>query len=145
MQSAATKYHIPRETLRRHYQRYLKVMGINNTRSPSCDDSLADPNTTATNNNSKNNEDSNSSAPNNAASAGFSSLMDIGQAYGIWNSDVDGASFRSTSGKKRSQKGSEVATDEKDVVDEDHDIDDEDDDNEPLSPGMDISFLLLSK
>merc|ERR1719445_335381 len=29
VQSAATKYHIPRETLRRHYQRYLKAMGIN--------------------------------------------------------------------------------------------------------------------
>merc|ERR1719278_1099117 len=28
VQSAATKYHIPRETLRRHYQRYLKTMGI---------------------------------------------------------------------------------------------------------------------
>merc|ERR1719334_897208 len=28
VQSAATKYHIPRETLRRHYQRYLKAMGI---------------------------------------------------------------------------------------------------------------------
>merc|ERR1711881_798096 len=31
VQSAATKFHIPRETLRRHYQRYLKTMGIQKT------------------------------------------------------------------------------------------------------------------
>merc|ERR1711881_433395 len=34
VQSAATKYHIPRETLRRHYQRYLKAMGIQKAVEP---------------------------------------------------------------------------------------------------------------
>lgn len=118
-------------------------MGINNTRSPSCDDSMADSNASATNNNSKSTDGNNQTAPNDTP-PGYSSLMDIGQAYGIWNADVDGAGFKSSSSKKRSRRSS-IVTDDKDGMDEDQDqdIDEEDDDNEPLSPGRSSFFALL--
>lgn len=103
VQSAATKYHIPRETLRRHYQRYLKAMGINKAPEParggagngagaerqtstptkSSIDTLAAAAVAA-------------AAANAAGAAGgedaasrYSSLLDIGQAYGIWNPTED--------------------------------------------------------
>jgi len=109
-------------------------MGINKTGPPSCENSMADPihsNPSATNNNSKN-SDGNNQATENEPSIGFSSLMDIGQAYGIWNPDVDGANF-----KKKSQSSSAADDDkEKLVIDDDQDIDDDEDDDEPLSPGI---------
>lgn len=92
VQSAATKYHIPRETLRRHYQRYLKAMGINKegggggggapspSRTPSTTPTKSSIETLAA-----------AAAAAAAASGGgdeaagnYSSLLDIGQAYGIW-------------------------------------------------------------
>ena len=102
VQSAATKYHIPRETLRRHYQRYLKAMGINKAPEPQRGGS----------NNTSNNDRQTSTptkssidtlaaaavaaAAANAAGANqddaaarYSSLLDIGQAYGIWNPTED--------------------------------------------------------
>lgn len=91
-------------------------------------------NASATNNNSKNGDGNDQTSENNA-SIGFSSLMDIGQAYGIWNPDVDGANFKS-SGKKKSQSSSAEDEKEKLVIDDEQDIDDEDDDDEPLSPGI---------
>ncbi|XP_059089810.1 broad-complex core protein isoforms 1/2/3/4/5-like [Tigriopus californicus] len=105
VQSAATKYHIPRETLRRHYQRYLKAMGIqkppqvvggggtvrssvpinNNAKTPA----LAHHSTMETQG-----TPTNTTASSGDESNGFSSLMDIGAAYGIWNPDVDGSDFK---------------------------------------------------
>ena len=143
VQSAATKYHIPRETLRRHYQRYLKAMGINKPRDPSEEratgsvDSIHSQ-TAATNNNGKNSDGISVGGPPDDSSNGFSSLMDIGQAYGIWNPEVDGANFK-VKGEPRG--GGRVDHDEKEdkeklVIDEDEDdVDDEEDDDEPLSPG----------
>lgn len=109
VQSAATKYHIPRETLRRHYQRYLKTLGI--ARPPpapngggggsSQGQTGSTPTTTsssaairsavATNNNATKLMPSSGDGASSAdeSSNGFSSLMDIGQAYGIWNTDLD--------------------------------------------------------
>jgi len=92
VQSAATKYHIPRETLRRHYQRYLKAMGIQKQEGPSSNnvnvnripstptkhsslETLAAVTATA--------------ASNDESSNGYSSLLDIGQAYGIWTPGED--------------------------------------------------------
>merc|ERR1711963_198088 len=86
VQSAATKYHIPRETLRRHYQRYLKAMGINkqpkqqpprqtSTPTKSSIDTLAAA--------------AAATASNDEAASRYSSLLDIGQAYGIWNPTED--------------------------------------------------------
>jgi hypothetical protein len=132
VQSAATKYHIPRETLRRHYQRYLKAMGINKARDPSEEratgsvDSIHSPQSAATNNNGKH-----ADGPTDESSNGFSSLMDIGQAYGIWNPEVDGANFK-VNKNQRGEDVDEKEDKEKLVIDED---DDDDDDDEPLSPG----------
>jgi len=89
VQSAATKYHIPRETLRRHYQRYLKAMGIANPNpantgqrsqastptKPSSIETLAAA--------------AAASASNEDTPSNYSSLLDIGQAYGIWNPGED--------------------------------------------------------
>jgi len=88
VQSAATKYHIPRETLRRHYQRYLKAIGINKVRPPSFEnpDSTHPPSVLANDNNSINGDVHCQSSPEDKdISVGFSSLMDIGKAFGIWN------------------------------------------------------------
>ena len=89
VQSAATKYHIPRETLRRHYQRYLKAMGIAKQETlPSGRSATSTPTKTspietlaaaAAASGSGNEE-----TPSN-----YSSLLDIGQAYGIWNPGED--------------------------------------------------------
>ena len=86
VQSAATKYHIPRETLRRHYQRYLKAMGINkqppeqpsrqtSTPTKSSIETLAAA--------------AAATASSDEAASRYSSLLDIGQAYGIWNPTED--------------------------------------------------------
>jgi len=90
VQSAATKYHIPRETLRRHYQRYLKAMGINKT---------PEPNRSATSTPTKSSMEtlaaaasavtSAQAADSGDAASRYSSLLDIGQAYGIWNPSED--------------------------------------------------------
>ena len=88
VQSAATKYHIPRETLRRHYQRYLKAMGINKT---------PEPNRSATSTPTKSSMETlaaaasavTASADSADAASRYSSLLDIGQAYGIWNPSED--------------------------------------------------------
>ncbi len=114
VQSAATKYHIPRETLRRHYQRYLKTLGIARPPPPpggggssqgqsgggSGSAPTSGTNTpagsavrtaVATNNNATKSAVSSGDGASSAdeSSNGFSSLMDIGQAYGIWNPDLD--------------------------------------------------------
>ncbi len=118
VQSAATKYHIPRETLRRHYQRYLKAMGIQKSAAAAAagGGGGANSNTVrsavATNNNAKplppsaqlaqQQQQQQQQVPTSMdtssadeSSNGFSSLMDIGQAYGIWNNDLDGSDFKS--------------------------------------------------
>jgi len=94
VQSAATKYHIPRETLRRHYQRYLKAMGINKAteipgqgqsvnvmrpQSATPTKSIASPIETLAAAAAAAN-----AASTNEESSNYSSLLDIGQAYGIW-------------------------------------------------------------
>ncbi len=193
VQSAATKYHIPRETLRRHYQRYLKAMGIQKkagetpgTRGGPTPNSSSSGTTTPTltsggggaatppvrnNNNSKQTIDQLAAAAAASAGAtpvtssaaaagsmaagmaaavaaaaaaaaaqsgedggsnGFSSLMDIGAAYGIWNPDVDAADFKKKNkGNKESNEKSEESK-EKLVIDEDEE---EEEEEEPLSPG----------
>jgi len=93
VQSAATKYHIPRETLRRHYQRYLKAMGINNKEmSPAAGASggrhSASGNSAATTP-TKSSIETLAAAAALAGGGGdegsnYSSLLDIGQAYGLW-------------------------------------------------------------
>merc|ERR1740129_579224 len=55
---AATKYHIPRETLRRHYQRYLKAMGINKTPDPPKSGSTTPTSRPPSNSTSSNNNNS---------------------------------------------------------------------------------------
>jgi hypothetical protein len=100
VQSAATKYHIPRETLRRHYQRYLKAMGINNKEmSPGAGGTAtggsggggrhaAAANSMPT---AKSSIETLAAAAALAGGGGgeegsnYSSLLDIGQAYGLWN------------------------------------------------------------
>ena len=197
VQSAATKYHIPRETLRRHYQRYLKTMGIqrapgvNGPVKPAGTGSTATAVAAATNNNAAKGstglslpmtEGSDQQAVTSMAqganpliptsimqamAAGmagtptlsipgdgrgpndancFSSLMEIGQAYGIWSPDV--INKDNHNGKdKRDDDDENMEDDDKDVHDKDkedglvideRDDDDEDvevDDDEPLSPG----------
>jgi hypothetical protein len=131
VQSAATKYHIPRETLRRHYQRYLKAMGINKPIDPSEEratgsvDSLQSQ-SLATNNNRKNLD---GSAPDDSANA-FSSLMDIGQAFGIWNPDIDGSGLNKKAAVPLAGKPADADEKQKLVIDED-----DGSDEEPLSPG----------
>ena len=136
VQSAATKYQIPRETLRRHYQRYLKAMGINKPRDPSEERVTASVDSIHSQSSATNNNGKNPDGPTDESSNGFSSLMDIGQAYGIWNPDVDGANF-SVNRKDRPGQAGIADHEEKDdkeklVIDED---DDDDSDDEPLSPG----------
>lgn len=86
VQSAATKYHIPRETLRRHYQRYLKAMGINKessaapARAPATPTKQSPIETLAA---------AAAATASNDESSNYSSLLDIGQAYGIWNPTED--------------------------------------------------------
>ena len=80
----------PRETLRRHYQRYLKAMGINKT---------PEPNRSATSTPTKSSMETLAAAASAVTSAAasdsadaasrYSSLLDIGQAYGIWNPSED--------------------------------------------------------
>jgi hypothetical protein len=107
-------------------------MGINKARDPSEEratgsvDSIHSPQSAATNNNGKN-----ADGPTDESSNGFSSLMDIGQAYGIWNPEVDGANFK-VNKNQRGEDVDEKEDKEKLVIDED---DDDDDDDEPLSPG----------
>merc|ERR550519_438677 len=88
VQSAATKYHIPRETLRRHYQRYLKAMGIAKQETlPSGRSQTSTPTKTSpieTLAAAAAASGSNEETPSN-----YSSLLDIGQAYGIWNPGED--------------------------------------------------------
>ena len=206
VQSAATKYHIPRETLRRHYQRYLKTMGIekppppppqanNNGASPG---GGGVPPTSGTppanaaaaavaaaaalgaagrsNNNAKMLPGLQIPHPGTpgtpplglpklplpgdlgkddpASNNGFSSLMELGQAFGIWGADVEGgnaglaahaAAARAHMEKIKAAAAaaaaagadfSDRADKDKLVIDEDEDVDDvEVDDEEPLSPG----------
>jgi hypothetical protein len=101
VQSAATKYHIPRETLRRHYQRYLKAMGINNKEmSPAAavgggSGGAGGRHGTATNNATPTKSSIETLAAAAALAGGgdegsnYSSLLDIGQAYGLWNPGED--------------------------------------------------------
>jgi len=102
VQSAATKYHIPRETLRRHYQRYLKAMGIQKEEtSPPVNRGAGQavpvrhtPTTTKTVTSSFETlaavaAAANATAANGEESSNYSSLLDIGQAYGIWNPNED--------------------------------------------------------
>ena len=183
VQSAATKYHIPRETLRRHYQRYLKAMGIqkppqlpggsNNGSAPTS--SAASPisggnavrSSVPTNNNASKNPllDGSLSMPptSNAGgdeSNGYSSLLDIGHAFGIWGSDAEGGDLKARMSKELESRkaaieaaaaaqlaaaqaaamaavtGGQRTTDEKEkdlVIDEDED-DEEDEECNPGSP-----------
>ena len=111
VQSAATKYHIPRETLRRHYQRYLKAMGIQKApgtvgggpaggERPPCSSASSAATAAAvrasatTNNNAKLPQPMDTSSADESSN-GFSSLMDIGQAYGIFNPEFDSTDFKS--------------------------------------------------
>ena len=88
VQSAATKYHIPRETLRRHYQRYLKAMGIAKQETlPSGRSQASTP--TKTSSIETLAAAAAASASNEDAASNYSSLLDIGQAYGIWNPGED--------------------------------------------------------
>lgn len=117
VQSAATKYHIPRETLRRHYQRYLKAMGIPKS------DSL--PTGRQTNTPTKTSPIETLAAAaasaSNEEASNYSSLLDIGQAYGIWNPGED---------------NSNDARDLK-IVEDDEEDDEEDDSSPPLALKMD--------
>ena len=190
VQSAATKYHIPRETLRRHYQRYLKTMGIE--RAPGTNGPVKGASGTtatavaaATNNNASKGpglsgaeqqavtsmaQGSNPLIPTSimqslASGIGgnpalsipgeargtneancFSSLMEIGQAYGIWSPDVVNKDNHNSK-DKHADDNENIDEDSKDANDKDKDDglvidereDDEEDvevdDDEPLSPG----------
>jgi len=87
VQSAATKYHIPRETLRRHYQRYLKAMGIQKVETLPSGRSSATP--TKTSSIETLAAAAAATAENDGVASAYSSLLDIGQAYGIWNPTDD--------------------------------------------------------
>ena len=95
VQSAATKYHIPRETLRRHYQRYLKAMGINKqTDSPQQGGQGGQQPRPVVSTPTKSSIETlaaaaAATASNDEAASRYSSLLDIGQAYGIWNPSED--------------------------------------------------------
>ena len=201
VQSAATKFHIPRETLRRHYQRYLKTMGIE--RAPGINGPVKGTTGTtaaavaaATNNNATkgpvHSVPSGLSLPNSegseqqtavsmaqrtnpiiptsimqslAGSIGatptlsipgvarrtdeancFSSLMEIGQAYGIWSPDVI-TKDNHINKEKDEYDDDTIDDDDRDGTDKEKEDglvideraeDDEDvevDDDEPLSPG----------
>ena len=172
VQSAATKYHIPRETLRRHYQRYIKTMGIEKPPSTNNRDSPGGgpPPRPGSNNNAKLSSaissslmagspimttTSSSPSAKDAAdtSNGFSSLMELGQAFGIWNSDSDGLAAQAAAARAHLEKakaaaaaqqaaaGATIGSDDKIdkadklVIDEEDINDVEVDDDEPLSPG----------
>jgi len=92
VQSAATKYHIPRETLRRHYQRYLKAMGINKEGpggAPSPSPGRT-PSTTPTKSSIETLAAAAAAAAGGDEAGNYSSLLDIGQAYGIWGAGDGG-------------------------------------------------------
>jgi len=126
VQSAATKYHIPRETLRRHYQRYLKAMGIQKQDPiPTCRQStplkIEYQEATPTKVSSIETLAAAAAATaSNEESSNYSSLLDIGQAYGIWNPSEDNSN--DMSGPR----------DLKIVEDEDDDISTDKDTPEPL-------------
>ena len=200
VQSAATKYHIPRETLRRHYQRYLKAMGIQKKVEPAkgggggggAGGSLSGSTTPTSNtpsstisNNNNTKAGSGMTTPNlpfplppppglhgfpgalaaaaaaaaaaannseDGGSNGFSSLMEIGAAYGIWNPDVDSfknkkmrmdkeamaineaasMSLAAQAADRLNQASADKEDKEKLVIDEDEE---EEEEEEPLSPG----------
>jgi hypothetical protein len=117
VQSAATKYHIPRETLRRHYQRYLKAMGIPKSeslpsgRQSSTPTKISSIETLAA---------AAAASASNEEPSNYSSLLDIGQAYGIWN------------------PGEDNSNDARDLkIVEDDDEDELNDDDAPLALKMD--------
>lgn len=137
VQSAATKYHIPRETLRRHYQRYLKAMGLQNPAQNSkggggsaASSGGAVRAKVATNNNAtKMPMDASNSA--DEASNGFSSLLDIGQAYGIWNPDLDAfkAAKKEQENLTKKEDKDKVEKEKELIIDEDEKDEDEDEKN----------------
>jgi len=86
VQSAATKYHIPRETLRRHYQRYLKAMGIQKQETIPTGRQSATPTKVSS---IETLAAAAAATASNEESSNYSSLLDIGQAYGIWNPNED--------------------------------------------------------
>lgn len=86
VQSAATKYHIPRETLRRHYQRYLKAMGIQKQETIPTGRQSATPTKVSS---IETLAAAAAATASNEESSNYSSLLDIGQAYGIWNPSED--------------------------------------------------------
>ena len=89
VQSAATKYHIPRETLRRHYQRYLKAMGIAKQETLPSGRSQASTPTKTSPIETLAAAAAASGSGNEETPSNYSSLLDIGQAYGIWNPGED--------------------------------------------------------
>jgi hypothetical protein len=101
VQSAATKFQIPRETLRRHYQRYLKATAVQKDTDVSADDTAADDKV-------------------------FSSLLDIGRAYGIWNGEET----------KMEEEEEKPVEEEKLVIDEDSSADDDGDVSEEEEIGQ---------
>jgi len=154
VQSAATKYHIPRETLRRHYQRYLKAMGINTT--PGNAPATAGPRSgSAPNTPTKSSIETLAAAAaahaaaaggvgaanSEAAAAAYSSLLDIGQAYGIWGAE-DSSSGHDISRSEGKDEG------DLRIVEDDVEVDD-DSDTENKSQGkmdeIDDSLSRLSK
>ena len=102
-------YNVSFFNFRRHYQRYLKAMGIN--REPGTTPGIAGPkngNGSAPGTPTKSSIETLAAAAAAAAAAGgadgaqaaaaaaYSSLLDIGQAYGIWGAD-DSSSGHDTS------------------------------------------------
>ncbi len=184
VQSAATKYHIPRETLRRHYQRYLKTLGIARPPPPPAGSGSqgsgeraggsggsAPPSApptpgstssaaaaaaavrSATNNNKLPLPGDIASSSADESSNGFSSLMDIGQAYGIWSGDLD-PEFKSKMKDEAMRRAAAAATmsaavaaaaaasaaaggEEKEDKEKQLVID-EDDDDRAVSPELDV-------
>ena len=115
VQSAATKYHIPRETLRRHYQRYLKAMGINKTPEPSRQQTP-----TPTKSSMETLAAAAAATANNEEAASrYSSLLDIGQAYGIWNPNEENSNDMSDpKDLKIVEDEDEAASSDKDIAEE---------------------------
>ena len=115
VQSAATKYHIPRETLRRHYQRYLKAMGINKTPEPSRQQTP-----TPTKSGMETLAAAAAATANNEEAASrYSSLLDIGQAYGIWNPNEENSNDMSDpKDLKIVEDEDEAGSSDKDIAEE---------------------------
>ena len=115
VQSAATKYHIPRETLRRHYQRYLKAMGINKTSEPSRQQTP-----TPTKSSMETLAAAAAATANNEEAASrYSSLLDIGQAYGIWNPNEENSNDMSDpKDLKIVEDEDEAGSSDKDIAEE---------------------------